>query len=410
MSENLLEVSDLSFAYTEDRPILNNVSLDVRQGECVCLLGESGIGKTTLFRLIQGQIRPKTGTILYRGESAKNYEIATIAQHFTLFPHLSAFKNVEIVLRRNQNVFKRMFPDRYLREAAMNYLKQVNMQDCARQMPYTLSGGQKQRVAIAQALAQETPLILMDEPFGALDENIREELQSFLIQLQQKHKLGILFITHDLEEALYLGQRIYLLKDVSGTGASIEEYPVLGSIHDAPEIKQSEGFFKELQALRNHMYKHQYLEMNPEKIQHALQKGLIDESILSYLERRAHEIWVITPDLRQDVHNRTISMAVRENLEKKKRYCYVTPRGSKKAEENIRLYKKLFSEFEGQYRFITLPQDDPVYLFGEVVIYNPGNEDASGFTYLQGDDRGLMVSLPKKFLEAYVKKMAGSAS
>jgi len=208
MSEPLLQLEKVDFGYGQDI-VLKNVSLRVNAGEIVCLLGESGSGKTTLFRLIQGEYLPTQGKIHKQGISTA--EIAVVSQNYAVFPHLTVLQNIALVLRRRQPFWDRVRSDNRLQQLARDYLQRVNMDEFADYFPHTLSGGQRQRVALAQALAQQTNLILMDEPLGALDFKIREELQSLLLNLQKQYQVSILFITHDLSEALYLGERIYTL-------------------------------------------------------------------------------------------------------------------------------------------------------------------------------------------------------
>ena len=269
---------------------------------------------------------------------------------------------------------------------------------------HQLSGGQRQRVAIAQALAQRAPLLLMDEPFGALDEQTRGQLQDLLIQLQHDRNLGILFITHDVEEALYLGRRIHILRP-DPDGARSEEHPVTGVSQPIPEIKQSEGFFKQLQALRARYYRNSRLQNDATHLRTAIGRGLIDETMLAEIERNAREIWVISQELRQDVQNPVIHAAVEENLRDGKRYHYVIPADDPVAAENREILLTQFSDYEDQITIKTLPRSTSVFHFGEVVLYDPTTDNAQGFTYLHGDERGLMIRLPDAFIDAHVREL-----
>jgi len=404
MEKNLIKLKNINFEYIRGNSVLSNVSLNVMKGECVCLLGTSGVGKTTLFKIIQGILKPQNGNIYYSEDIKKN-DIATVTQNYTLFPHLTVLANLRIVLRRKESLASRFFTNNSLENKAKEYLEQVNMVDEALKMPHELSGGQKQRVAIAQALAQESPLILMDEPFGALDEGIREELQSMIIRLKEKLNLGILFITHDLEEAIYLGQQIFLLIESNGSGSIIQKYPILGSIIDSPEIKESENFFREVQALKNYLFRQKKFSKHPEKIAEACNRCIIDESILIQLEQNAEEIWIITPHLKKDVHHPMISKTVKQNLRSGKRYRYITPHMNKETGQNINLFKKKFNEYIHLCSFSSLPTDDPIFLFGEIVIYDPSSIKSLGFTYLSGDNRGMMFVLPETFTKGYIQRI-----
>jgi len=406
MSENdqILNLKRVSFGYAQTRPVLLDIDLHVSRPECVCLLGPSGSGKTTLLRLIQGFLRPVAGQVTYAPPEHSNNEMAFVSQEYALFPHLTARENVELVLRRRSGFWRRIVPDGRVRTQALECLDQVGVSSRADAFPSALSGGQKQRVCIAQALAQAAPLLLMDEPFGAIDEDVREQLQELVIKLRNEHDLAILFVTHDLEEALYLADRLYLLRPKDGV-ASIEEYPVVGASIRSPEIKQGEAFYKQLQALRSHFYRAQSLGKSTNGRPDLIQRGLIDEAILSTIERHAEEIWVITAELRQDMDNPLIRAAVKSNLEQGKRYRYVIPAGNSVAAENVKRLKDEFTEHAHQITIDTLPADTSIFFFGEVVLYDPLTENTSGYTYLGGEHRGLMVKLPTSFIEAHVRQL-----
>lgn len=399
----LLKIEGMGFAYAPGKPVLRDINLHVRSREIVCLLGASGSGKTTLIRIVQKLLRPSSGSVTV-GNGATETEIAVVSQAYTLFPHLTAQQNVELVLRRRQNLWERIRKNRDIQERAFVYLAQVHMGALASKYPYELSGGQRQRVALAQALSQQTSLILMDEPLGALDEQIREELQSLLLQLQRLHGLSILFITHDLREALYLGQRLYLLRSDGDGCATIEQYPMAGETQDTPEIKLSDSFAKQEVALRNHLFYKGAGNITSERGTGALNRGIIDEITLSQIERQSNQIWVITPDLYQDVSNPTITEAVANNLAQGKKYLYFTPDNDDSVRQMIERYKQKFSVFSGNYRFYSLPADDPIFLFGEVVFFDPDGDAPYGFTYLL-NGRGMMVALPVEFIRGYFERL-----
>ena len=395
----LLRVENITFGYKPNSIVLNNVSIKIHPKEIVCLLGISGTGKTTLMEIILKNHLPKKGKVVY-GEKLK--EIAYVPQNYTLFPHLNALENVELILRCKQKFLKRIVPDNQIRGKACQYLEKVGLTDYKTFFPHELSGGQQQRISIAQAFAQHASIILMDEPFGALDENRREELQNLLIELQQTYQTSVLFVTHDLEEALYLGQRIYVLGD-SGSGATITEYPVEGALVNAPEIKKSEVFFKQRQALQAFIYLKHELNIHPEKIDQALQRGLIDETILGHLEQKADEIWVVSKDLKQDLDNPVIFEAVEKNLKKGKQYFYVTPDNNEVASQNIKKLKIHFKTYINQMKFHTLPADTSIFFLGETIMYDPLTEKAQGFTYLNGVQRGSLIRLPDEFTKVHTQ-------
>ncbi|GAA0971360.1 ABC transporter ATP-binding protein [Acrocarpospora macrocephala] len=192
---------------------LDKVSLDAAQGEFVCLLGASGCGKSTLLNLVAGLDRPTTGTI----ETGER-KIAMMFQEPALFPWLTVSGNIELALRV-QGL------DRTARRArAAELLDVVHLGGFAKKRPHELSGGMRQRVSLARALAQEADLLLMDEPFGALDAMTRDLLHDELERIWRERNLAVLFVTHNVREAVRLGDRVVLLS--SRPGQVIEDYPV----------------------------------------------------------------------------------------------------------------------------------------------------------------------------------------
>ena len=193
--------------------VLKNININIDRGEFVCIVGASGSGKSTLLRQIAGLDTPSSGEIRIAGVPVKgpSPDRGMVFQNYTLYPWLSIQENTEFGLKL-QGVSKR---DR--RERASHYLNVVGLTDFARCLPNELSGGMKQRVAIARALVCEPQILLMDEPFGALDIHTKESMHEFIIDLWQRTKITILSITHDVEEAVFLSNRIFVLSSRPGT-------------------------------------------------------------------------------------------------------------------------------------------------------------------------------------------------
>lgn len=217
--ESILYVENLYKAYG-DKLVLDNVDFAVGRGELCSLVGPSGCGKSTLFRLILGHERPTSGDILVEGKPA-GYPDSTrgiVYQRYSLFPNLTVLENVLLGKELPVGILQRTRRKKEFYDEAMYYLEQIKLQDHKDQYPHELSGGQQQRVAIAQALIVKPKILLMDEPFGALDPGVREHLQVFLLELWEKFKMTIFFVTHDLEEAVFVGTRILVLSQFYSDG------------------------------------------------------------------------------------------------------------------------------------------------------------------------------------------------
>jgi len=207
---------------------LENVSLEVRDGELLALLGPSGSGKTTLLRIIAGLETADSGSVLHRGEevthrSARDRNVGFVFQHYALFRHMTVFENVAFGLR------VRKTPDARVRQRVGELLHLIRLDGYGRRLPSELSGGQRQRVALARALAAEPRVLLLDEPFGALDAKVRQELRQWLRRLHDELHVTSVFVTHDQEEAFEVADRVAVLR-----GGRIEQVGSPQEVFDLP--------------------------------------------------------------------------------------------------------------------------------------------------------------------------------
>ncbi len=211
---------------------LRDVSLEVNPGELVALLGPSGCGKTTLLRIIAGLETLDEGQILFQGEDSthlhvRDRRVGFVFQHYALFRHMSVFENVAFGLRvrpRNQRP-----PETAIRDKVLELLRLVQLDWLADRYPTQLSGGQRQRIALARALAVEPKVLLLDEPFGALDAQVRKELRRWLRRLHDELHVTSVFVTHDQDEALEVADRVVVMNE-----GRIEQIGTPDEIYDHP--------------------------------------------------------------------------------------------------------------------------------------------------------------------------------
>ena len=194
--------------------VCDNLNLDIPAGELVALLGPSGSGKTTLLRIIAGLEVPDSGSVLFHGADATNTDVRErqvgfVFQHYALFAHMSIFENVAFGLRVRPKSTRPS--DKEIRAKVTELLKLVQLDWIADRYPHQLSGGQRQRIALARALAVEPKVLLLDEPFGALDAKVRKELRRWLRRLHDDLHVTSVFVTHDQEEALEVADRVVLM-------------------------------------------------------------------------------------------------------------------------------------------------------------------------------------------------------
>lgn len=227
---------------------LGDITLDFPKGELTALLGPSGCGKTTLLRIIAGLETADVGRILIEGEDAsekhvRERQVGFVFQHYALFRHMSVFENVAFGLRvkpRHQRP-----PEAVIRRKVMELLDLVQLAWLADRAPAQLSGGQRQRIALARALAVEPQVLLLDEPFGALDAKVRKELRSWLRQLHDDLHITSIFVTHDQEEALELADRIVVMNQ-----GKIEQIGAPKAVYEKPANAFVYGFLGSSNILR----------------------------------------------------------------------------------------------------------------------------------------------------------------
>lgn len=229
---------------------LNGVSLDIHENEFVCVVGPSGCGKSTLLNIIAGLHEPTSGQVLVDGQavSSPGPDRGVVFQQYALFPWLTVQKNVEFGLK-----LQGMSQDKAEQEAK-KYIKMVDLEQFAQSYPKELSGGMKQRVAIARAYAINPKVLLMDEPFGALDAQTRTQLQTELLKTWEKEQKTCFFITHDVEEAIILAQRVIIMSARPGRIKEVVEINI--PYPRTQETKMSKEFLD----LKNHIWSQVYQE------------------------------------------------------------------------------------------------------------------------------------------------------
>ena len=215
MPDSAIQFRNVSYRLENGRELLHDLNLEVRRGETLVLLGRSGSGKTTSLKLINRLLAPSAGEVRVEGRSTREWDvirlrrmIGYVIQDVGLFPHFTVARNIGLVPQ-----IENWPPDR-IRQRVEELLELVGLdRSLGERYPRELSGGQRQRVGVARSLAADPPLLLMDEPFGALDPITRAELQREFLALQGRLHKTVVFVTHDLREALLLGTRIALMED-----------------------------------------------------------------------------------------------------------------------------------------------------------------------------------------------------
>ncbi|MEY3008833.1 MAG: hypothetical protein RL464_498 [Actinomycetota bacterium] len=231
----LIEIRNLAKAFGSVKAV-DGVDLDINSGEFITLLGPSGSGKTTVLRMIAGFEDPDSGTIKLNGQDITHLppydrDVNTVFQDYALFPHMDVISNIEYGLRVKK------IPKEERREKAMNALQQVRLSGFEERKPNQLSGGQRQRVALARALVNRPSVLLLDEPLGALDLKLRQQMQIELKELQREVGITFIFVTHDQEEALTMSDRIAVFDK-----GKIQQLDKPAVIYENPENEFVAGF------------------------------------------------------------------------------------------------------------------------------------------------------------------------
>lgn len=239
----MISVKNVELVYRNKKqlyPIFANLSFDIAKGERIAIIGPSGCGKSSLLYLLSGLLLPNKGDIFYNGKPLKgpSNEIAVILQEYGLFPWKTVAKNVELPL-----ILHKM-PSKERKERVNAILSQMDLWGQRQKFPAQLSGGQRQRVAIARALIQSPNVLLMDEPFSALDAITREKLQNFVLELTMKQQITLVMVTHNIEEAVFLGQRLLIFNQDGQISWSANEKSGL------VDYRSSRAFYEQCDKLR----------------------------------------------------------------------------------------------------------------------------------------------------------------
>lgn len=264
-TDYILSLKDVYQAYGT-KNILNGIDLNIEKGEFVSVVGPTGCGKSTTLRLILGSETPVAGEVLYKGEkiTGPDRSRGVVFQKYSLFPHKTVCQNVMFGLELETfDLYEPIHhPMRYMRKRkdfraeAEKYLDRVRLLEHADKYPNQLSGGQRQRTAIAQALIMKPDVLMMDEPFGALDEGTREEMQVFTLEQWKKTQQTVLFVTHSLEEAIFMGTRLIVISqfyknDTGKEGAKIvKDIDIPWDHPRSTKVKSSMEFKKLIEEIR----------------------------------------------------------------------------------------------------------------------------------------------------------------
>ena len=236
-TEVILRTDSINVVYQESLIALQNVSLDIPAAKLTAILGPSGCGKTTLLKVIAGLIKPTSGSVKVRGKEIEGPgpDRALVFQDFALLPWATVLQNVGFGLRA------RGVPKKEREETSLHYIKEVGLLGFEDKYPHQLSGGMRQRTGLARALTINSDILLMDEPFSAVDEQMRRKLQEDLLNLLKVENKTVIFVTHSIEEAVYLADQVIILSGRPGSVAEIV-YPKIDRTGEIDLIRRQPGY------------------------------------------------------------------------------------------------------------------------------------------------------------------------
>lgn len=268
---------------------LNNVTLDFPTGELVALLGPSGCGKTTLLRIIAGLEQADSGAVILEGEDAsdthvREREVGFVFQHYALFKHMTVFDNVAFGLRMRPRKNRPSEAD--IAHKVHKLLNLVQLDWLADRFPSQLSGGQRQRIALARALAVEPRVLLLDEPFGALDAKVRKELRRWLRKLHDELHITSIFVTHDQEEALEVADRVVLMDH-----GKVEQVGTPEEVYNQPATPFVYGFLGSVNLFHGRVASG-HLQIGEDRVPHAHDEAQNGSEVYAFA--RPHELEIIT--------------------------------------------------------------------------------------------------------------------
>lgn len=243
----MLEINDLAVSYTSQENTVNAlgpISMEIESGDIIAIIGPSGCGKSTLLHVLSGIIKGYSGQATLNGVrlNPKVHDIGFIPQNFGLLPWKNVEKNCLLSLKIKKKVI-----DRELKEKIDYIMNKLNISELKDRYPKELSGGQKQRAAIARAFIMNPDLLLMDEPFSALDALTREEAQELFIDVWNQYRPTTIFVTHSIEEAIYIGKKIVIMSQCPGTVVEAIDNPLFNT----EDLRQNEEYLKLSSHIRN---------------------------------------------------------------------------------------------------------------------------------------------------------------
>ena len=291
-----------------DFQALRDVSLNIQSGELIALLGPSGCGKTTLLRIIAGLESPDVGSIHFSGEDTtdvhvRDRNVGFVFQHYALFRHMTVFENEAFGLRVKPR--KERPSEVQIKEKVMSLLKLVQLDWIADRYPSQLSGGQRQRIALARALAVEPKVLLLDEPFGALDAKVRKELRRWLRRLHDELHVTSIFVTHDQEEALEVADRVVVINQ-----GKIEQEGTPQEVWDSPASPFVYGFLGDVNLFKGRAKDGRVELQDGMQLDCSELEGVVDRNAFAYVRPHDLEVERYSPGQNTDGTGRTTGLVV----------------------------------------------------------------------------------------------------